>query len=312
MPISFSGLLWSFEMRNHWTLRIAAIAIILFGCISLVQASAQDDPNRAAIAQAIGRSGAPMPGNVFRIAFPRSDLRVRIGDVMIAPGLGLGGYAAFKMEGDTTLVVGDVVLLEREIQPVMTALESNGFHITALHNHLRNETPHVMYMHFMATGDAKTLASQLRAALSLSKTPLGPLKKPSQTEPWFSAAIQAGLGYKGKASNGILAVSVPRVENIMMQGYAIPPSMGVATAMNFEAVGTTRVATTGDFVLIGTEVNAVEQSLKSHGFEVTALHHHMIGDNPQLYYMHFWSVQSAQAIAAGLKDALSHINVKAP
>lgn len=169
-----------------------------------------------------------------------------------------------------------------------------------------------MYMHFMATGDARTLASHLRAALAVSKTPLGPLKKPSDAMPWFSTAIQTGLGYKGKASNGILAVSVPRAEDITMQGYAIPTSMGVATAMNFEAVGTTRVATTGDFVLIGSEVNAVEASLKSHEFELTALHHHMIGDNPQLYYMHFWSVQSSQTIAAGLKDALFHVNVKGP
>jgi hypothetical protein len=268
--------------------------------------------NTADISAALGRAGTAMPGDVYRVAFPRTDLHVRIGDVTLAPGFALGGYAAFKAEGDTTLAVGDLVLLEDEIKPVMISLEGAGFQITALHNHLRSETPHVMYMHFMATGDAAMLASDLDAALVLTKTPLGPMKTPNSAMPWFAAAIQQGLGYAGKASNGVLSISVPRADAITMQGYAIPPAMGVAIAMNFQGVGTTRVATTGDFVLIASEVGAVELSLRSHAFEVTALHHHMLGDEPRLYYMHFWSVQPPAAIATGLKDALSHVNVVSP
>ena len=270
--------------------------------------AAQSTLNVTAISSALGRSGTAMPGDVYRISFPRSDLRVRIGNVTLAPGFALGGYAAFKMEGDTTLAVGDLVLLESEIAPVMESLESAGFQITALHNHLRNETPHVMYMHFMATGEAGTIAAALRSALALSKTPLGPMKPASTTAPWFAAAIQQGLGYTGKASNGVLAVSVARAEAITMQGYAIPPAMGVAIAMNFEDARNGRVATTGDFVLTAAEVGPVEQALRAHRFDVTALHHHMLGDEPRLYYMHFWSVQGPQAIAAGLKAALSHVN----
>jgi hypothetical protein len=268
--------------------------------------------NTADISAALGRAGTAMPGDVYRVAFPRTDLHVRIGDVTLAPGFALGGYAAFKSEGDTTLAVGDFVLLEDEIKPVMISLEGAGFQITALHNHLRSETPHVMYMHFMATGDAATLASDLDAALVLTKTPLGPMKPANPAMPWFAGAIQQGLGYPGKASNGILSISVPRAEPIAMQGYAIPPAMGVAIAMNFQGVGTDRVATTGDFVLIASEVGAVERSLKEHAFEVTALHHHMLGDEPRLYYMHFWSVQPPAEIAAGLKDALSHVNASTP
>lgn len=288
---------------------IAAFSLVVLG--TTLPSLAQGTLDTAAIAQALGHPGSAMPGDVYRVLFPRSDLHVKVGNVTVAPGLGLGGYAAFKMETTTTLVVGDLVLRENEIQPVMTSLENSGFHITALHNHLRNEMPHVMYMHFMNTGDAKTLAERLRSALALSQTPLGAMKKADATVPWFARAIEDGLGYTGKASNGILSIGVPRAEDITMQGYSIPPAMGVGIAMNFQGVGTDRVATTGDFVLIASEVNAVEQSLKSHGFEVTALHHHMLADSPQLYYMHFWSVQPPQAIVAGLKDALSHVNVMA-
>lgn len=298
---------------NRAFLRAAAAAsLITLVAIAAAPVRAQVALDTAALDQAIGRTGSAMPGGVYRVALPRTDLHVRIGDVTVAPGLGLGGYAVFKQESTTTLALGDLVLREGEIQGVMTSLESNGFHVTALHNHLRNETPHVMYLHFMATGDAKQLGSALRTALLLTNTPLAAMKKPDTSAPWFADAIQAGLGYKGKASNGILSIGIRRAEDIMMQGYAVPPAMGVGIAMNFQAVGTTRVATTGDFVLIGSEVNDVEQSLRSHGFEVTALHHHMIGDSPQLYYMHFWSVQTPSAIAAGLKDAVSHVNVKKP
>lgn len=274
--------------------------------------SAQTALDTVGIAQSLGRVGSAMPGEVYRVAFPRTDLRVKINDVIVSPGLGLSGYAAFKQESTTTLALGDIVLRESEIQGVMASLEANGFHVTALHNHLRNETPHVMYLHFMATGDAKQLGSALRNALLLTNTPLAVMKKADAAAPWYAGAIQDGLGYQGKASNGILSIGVPRAEDITMQGYAVPPAMGVGIAMNFQAVGTTRVATTGDFVLVESEVNDVEQSLRSHDFEVTALHHHMIGDSPHLYYMHFWSVQSPSAIAAGLRDALSHVAVKKP
>lgn len=289
---------------------LAVFLVLMLG--SGASSKAQGALDTSAIASAFGRAGTAMPGGVYRVALPRTDLHVKIGDVSLAPGLALGGYAAFKQEGTTALVVGDLVLRESEIHGVITRLEGSGFSITALHNHLRGETPHVMYLHFMGTGEAGLLAASLRSALLVTKTPLAAMKAADPAMPWFASAIQAGLGRAGKASNGILSIGVPRAEDITMQGYSIPPAMGVGIAMNFQGVGTDRVATTGDFVLIASEVRAVEQSLTSHGFEVTALHHHMIGDSPQLYYMHFWSVQAPPAISAGLKDALSHVNVKQP
>jgi hypothetical protein len=248
-----------------------------------------------------------MADGVYRVSFPRSDLHVIIGDVQIAPGLALGSYAAFKAEPQGTLAVGDLVLLEDEIQPVMESLRASGLQVSALHNHLRDERPHVMYMHFIGTGEAVAIAGALRKALALTRTPMGPSVPADTTTPWFAPAIQQTLGRTGKSSNGILAITVPRPEEITMHGMRVPPAMGVATALNFQGVGNTRVAATGDFVLIASEIAPVEQALTSHSVEVTALHSHMIGDSPTLYYMHFWVVGAPNAVAAGLKDALSHV-----
>lgn len=264
----------------------------------------------AAVENGLGRSGQAMDGGVYRVAFPRSDLSVKVGNVKLLPGFALGGYAAFVPAEQGALVVGDLVLLDREIQPVMESLERSGFQITAVHNHLRNEQPHVMYLHFMGSGDSGTLAKNLRSALALSKTPLGPTAKSVPQVLAFKDAIEKGLGRSGKVSGKVLSIGAPRVETVVMNGTTIPPTAGVATAMNFQDAGNGNVATTGDFVLIGSEVAAVQQSLLAHGFEVTALHSHMIDDTPHLYYMHFWSVGPPATIAAGLKDALSHVSVK--
>jgi hypothetical protein len=290
---------------------VTAFAFIVFVLASATSTGgAQQNLDTSAIAKALGRSGMAMRGGVYRVAFPRSDLHVVIGDVSLAPGLALGSYAAFKAEPQGALAVGDLVLLEDEIEPVMRSLRSSGLQITALHNHLRNEHPHVMYMHFMGTGDAASIARALRKALSLSHTPLGASKPANTSTPWFAAEVEQTLGRTGKASNGVLAISVARQDDITMQGMSIPPAMGVATALNFQSVGNTRVATTGDFVLVGSEVAPVEQALTANGIDVTALHSHMIGDSPRLYYMHFWAVGTPKNVASGLKAALSHVAVK--
>lgn len=289
---------------------IALIAIASGG--TPFPASAQQPLDIVGIAQALGRSGVAMPGGVYRVAYPRSDLRVTVDNVAVAPGLALGSYAAFKMETHGALAVGDLVLLEDEIQPVMQSLDASGVQVTAIHNHLRNERPHVMYLHFMGTGDPVTIARALHTALALTHTPIGSPKPADATAPWFAGVVQRTLGRSGKSSNGVLSISIARTQDVTMQGMPVPPAMGVATSLNFQAVGNTRIATTGDFVLTASEVAAVEGALTAHGIEVTALHSHMIGDSPTLYFMHFWAVGAPSGIAASLKDALSHVAVKAP
>lgn len=286
------------------------VAVAAIAAVMVSHAAADQALDTAAIDKALGRSGTAVADGVYRVSFPRSDLKVAIGGVRLAPGLALGSYAAFKMEAQGSLALGDLVLTEPEIQPVMQSLRDSGLQITALHNHLRSERPHVMYMHFMGTGDASTIAGSLRKALALSATPMGPPKTADATPPWFAKSIEDTLGRSGKSSNGVLSIGVPRQENITMQGMSVPAAMGVATSLNFQAVDNTRIATTGDFVLTASEVPSVEQTLVSNHFEVTALHSHMMGDSPALYYMHFWAVGEPRAIAAGLKDALSHVAVR--
>jgi uncharacterized protein DUF1259 len=273
-------------------------------CMLASPARADSGIDTAAIAGALGRIGTES-GTVYRVSFPRSDLKVRIGNVALLPGFALGGYAAFFPGPGGALAAGDLVLLEDEIQPVMLSLQHSGFEITALHNHLRNESPHVMYLHFMAEGDAVALARSLRAALALSRTPLGPVQPAAPKSLAFQSAIETTIGRTGKVNGSVLSFSIPRPETITMNGTAVPPAAGVATAINIEDAGDGRVAAMGDFVLVGSEVHAVQQALLAHNFEVTAIHSHMIDDSPHLYYMHFWAVGSPAAIAGGLKAALA-------
>jgi len=274
------------------------VLVLVSLCLPAGLAAAASPPlDTAAISDALGRSGQTMDGGVYRVSFPRTDLHVTIGSTKLLPGFALGGYAAFIPRDGGAVAVGDLVLLEDEIQPVMQALQRSGFEITALHNHLRGERPHVMYMHFMAAGSAGTIAKQLREALALSRTPLGPFTAAVPKTLGFQDAIESALGRKGKVSGSVLS-------------FSVPPAAGVATAINFEDAGSGNVATTGDFVLLGSEVHAVEQTLLANGIQITALHHHMIEDTPHLYYMHFWAVGPPSSVAAALARALSHTNVK--
>ena len=266
----------------------------------------------AAIDKAIGKSGQAMAGDVYRVAFPRSDLNVTVGSVKVKPGFALGSWAAFKANGHGAVAHGDLVLLEPEINPVLSTLQQHGFEITALHNHLINESPKVMYMHFWGQGDAASLAASLKDALSKTRTPIAnPAPSGAGTAPANDGLpadqIQQAIGLKGTVSNGVLGVSQPRPETIQMMGVTLPPSMGMATSINFQAAGPGKVAATGDFVMLADEVNKVARTLRQHDIEITALHNHMLHGSPELYFMHFWAVGDATRVAEGLKAALAQL-----
>ena len=259
-----------------------------------------------------GGAGKDLPGGVHRFGWPRRDLHVQVGDVAVQPALALGSWGAFvKAGGDRTMAMGDLVLLESELTPVVTTLEAGGIEITAIHNHLVGETPHVVYLHFSGHGDAAALARTLKEALGQTKTPLGPAApaKPSTAEEQAFKTVQEVLGKTGTLAGTVLQVGVPRAERIEEKGMEIPASMGMANALNFEHVGG-RVATTGDFVLLASEVNPVIRELRAHGIAVTALHSHMLDETPRLFFMHFWGVDTPEKIAGALKAALSKVNTK--
>ena len=248
----------------------------------------------------------------MKFAFPRSDMHVMVGGVSVKPALALGSWVAVKGVGAADgMVMGDLVLAEDEIGPVMRKLEDGGINVTALHNHLEMETPRVMYMHIGAHGDPAKLASTLRDALVLTKTPLGTPASSSDAAPLDldTAAIARVLGATGKVNGGVYQVSVPRLERIQENGVEVPPSMGVATAINFQPTGGRRAAVTGDFVMTADEVNPVIRALTSHAITVIAVHSHMLDETPRLFFMHYWANADASQLAAGLRAALDHMNV---
>jgi Domain of Unknown Function (DUF1259) len=261
--------------------------------------------------QAMGRKGSDLPGGVHKYGLPRSDLHVMVDGVAIKPPLALGSWIAFAPQGSGAMFMGDLVLTETELSAVMKSLVAGTVEITAVHNHLLRTSVPVFYMHVAGHGDAVKLAETLHTALAFSQTPLQ-ASAPAQAPPLDldTAAIDRTLGFKGSPNGGVYQVSVPRAEVISEGSMAVPPSMGTATAINFQPTGSGKAAITGDFVLLGAEVNPVLKTLRDHGIEVTALHSHMIDDSPHLFFMHFWAHDDAQRLAKVVRGALDLMNVK--
>lgn len=271
------------------------------------------DPDWSAVGKALGKEGTMQPGGVYRVALPRSDLKVTLDGVALKPGFALGGWLAFAPVGNEAMVMGDLVMTEDEINPVMAKLEASGIAITALHNHLLRAEPATMYMHVMGHGDPVTLARELHAALALTKTPFetasGGSQPQAQPMPLDTASIDKILGAQGKVNGGILQYGIRRTETIQDDGMPVPPSLGSAIGINFQPTGGGKAAITGDFVLTATEVNPVAKALRENGIEVTALHNHMLDDQPRLFFMHFWANDDAQKLAKGLRAALDRVNI---
>lgn len=290
-----------------------AVSVVL---LSSVFAIGQEDSAASwkAVEAALGRAGQAQPGNVYKFSMPRKDLKVTKNGVVVAPGLALGSWLAFKNMSGEAMVMGDLVLTEDEVEPVMLKLQEEGIHQTGLHNHLLGESPRVMYMHVEGHGEAVKLARSLASALALTKTPVAaPGPSPASTGIDLNQAdIEKALGYTGKVNGGILQFAIPRAEKITEGGMEIPPSMGVATAINFQPTGQGKAAITGDFVLLGSEVNPVIKALRTHGIDVTAMHNHMLSDQPHVYFMHFWAHEDAVKLAQGLRAALDATNSQKP
>jgi hypothetical protein len=264
---------------------------------------------------ALGKTGALQPDGAYKIGMPRGDLHVTAAGVSVKPALALGSWVAFQQVGDSdVMLMGDLVLLESEVGPVLAKLQEGGVEQTALHNHLLHESPRVMYMHVTGRGAPTRLAAAVHAALALTQTPFGaaPAAAATGTFGIDTAQIAQTLGYHGKVNGGVYQVGVPRAEAITVDGVAVPPSMGLATAINFQPTVGGKAAVTGDFVLIASEVNPVVRALHDGGIAVTAIHSHMLSDNPHLFFMHYWANDDALKLARGLRAALDKMNVKRP
>ena len=300
--------------RPFMTSGLSVLLLVFFSGHSQAEESKKASKvllDTTAIDREIGKAGESK-GDVYKISFPRTDLSVTVEGVKVKPGLALGSWMAFRPTGETTIVDGDLVLTEDEMYPVLRDLQQHGLTVTAIHNHLLQESPRIMYFHFWGEGNAAKLAGSLKQALSKSKTPLvAPNDETTKVEDGFDTnQIQHTLDQNGTFKRGVLHVSVPRPEKITVHGVELPPSMGMATAMNFQAAGDGKVAATGDFVMIDEEVNSVAQALTEHGIRVTALHNHLLHDSPDLFFMHFWAHDSSEKVAQGLRAGLDAMKKK--
>jgi hypothetical protein len=278
--------------------------------MAIAQKPAGDDQWKA-VEDAMGRPGQAQPDGAYKFSLPRGDMKVTVAGVQVKPALALGSWVAFSKPGDNSMVMGDLVLAEDEVEPVMMSLEKGGIQVTALHNHVLHESPRVMYMHIGGEGDAAKLAAAIKEAVGLTKTPPpSPPAAPPQNLGIDTAGIEQALGQKGKINGGVFQVPVPRAEAITQGGMKIPGSMGLATSLNFQPTGGGKAAITGDFVLVGKEVNPVIRALRNNGIEVTALHSHMLDEEPRLFFMHFWANDDAVKLAKGLRAALDETNSK--
>jgi hypothetical protein len=280
--------------------------------IALVGGASAADIDWSKVDQALGKPGTNQPGGVHKYGLPRWDLMITVDGVAIKPALALGSWIGFMPTDNGAMFMGDLVLTEKEIEPVMKRLIDDGIEITAIHNHLLRTTPAVFYMHVGGRGDPVKLAQTLHAGLSLSQTPFAapaPAATPTPID-LDTSAIDAALQAKGTINGGVYQFSVPRAESIFEGGMAVPPSLGTATAINFQPTGGGKAAITGDFVLLGKEVNPVLKALRNNGIEVTALHSHMIDDAPHLFFMHFWANDDVTKLTHGLKAAIDLANLK--
>jgi len=288
------------------------LAYVLFIAATLAATSAawSQEIDWQKVDDAMGRKPAVVSGDVHRYGFPRSDLSVTLDGASIKPALALGGWVAFKgmSSGNQAMVMGDLVLLETEIKPVMTKLVEGGLDITAVHNHLLRANPATFYMHVGGHGDPAKMAVAIRTALSESKTPLAPPTPPAAAPAIDLDTVQLDqiIGGKGQANGGVYQFAVVRRDAVTENAMTLAPArpLGLATGIGFQPTGNGKAAITGDFVLTADEVNPVIRALRDNGIEVTVLHSHMLDEQPRLYFMHFWANDDAIKLGKGLRAAL--------
>ena len=289
-------------------MRASRLALAVAAVLASMASAGAQEIDWQKVDAAFGRKAATTAGDVHRYGFPRTDLTVTLDGVTIKPALALGGWIAMKPAHGGAMAMGDLVLLETEINPVMSKLIEGGLEITAVHNHVLRGNPATFYMHVGGHGDPVKLATAIREALSVSKTPLDPptTGAVAATVDLDTAELDQIIGVKGQANGGVYQFAVPRRDPVVEGGTQLSPAgpTGVATAIGFQPTGGGKAAITGDFVLTADEVNPVVKALRASGIEVTAIHSHMLTEQPRLIFLHFWANDDALKLARGLRAAI--------
>jgi hypothetical protein len=278
--------------------------LILLGMSNLIRAQVDS----TGLNNIFGKKGT-VQGMVYRITYPRSDLKVTIRDFKVSPGLALTSWIGILFMGNESMMMGDLVMQDSEESAVVAKIVSSGLQITAIHNHLTNEQPAIKYIHFSGTGDPLKLAASIKSVLAVTGTPLNPVTTQALASNPDWSKVESILGKSGKHNGMLLQYGFARKEKLLEAGMEMPPAMGMATGINLQMDGNL-AATTGDFVLLANEVNPVVKALTENDIVVTAIHNHMLLDDPRLFMMHFWAVGDPEKIALGLKAALDKTNSK--
>jgi Domain of Unknown Function (DUF1259) len=255
---------------------------------------------------ALGKTAA-VSGEVHRYGLPRSDLHVTLDGVAIKPALALGGWISFTPGHGEAMVMGDLVLLDSEITPVMTKLLDGGLDITAVHNHILRASPATFYMHVGGHGDPVKMATVIRSALSASGTPFDPPATTAGPAPAIdldTGKLDQIMGVKGSAVGGVYQFGVPRRDPAIESGMPVNGPLGGANAINFQPTGNGKAAITGDFLVTGNEVNPLIRALRAGDIEVTAIHSHMLDEQPRMFFIHFWANDDAEKLARNVRAAL--------
>jgi len=303
------------KLSSIRTCTLTAVVIFLVSLSTTSPAQTTGDQKAAGewktVEDVFGFPGASLPGGVIRFNMPRKDLHVTVAGTEIKPGLALGAWAGFHhVSGNDAMVMGDLVLTEDEVAPVMKALQDGGVEITALHNHLLGESPKIMYLHIGGHGDPVKMARTIKQAVGLTKTPLPQGGGTTETADlgFDVATVEKIMGRQGNVSGGVLHFNAPRAEKITEEGMDTPPSMGAGTVINFQPTGNGHAAIAGDFAMTGKEVGPVMKVLHDNGVQAVALHSHALDDVPRLFYMHFWANDDALKLAKTLRSALDETN----
>lgn len=280
------------------------VIALLFGYTSIVLAQANEWSQIEAV---LGKKGIVLE-DMLRIAFPRTDLKVKVGEVVVDPELALTSWIGFKRAENQVMVMGDLVLREEEVARVTIMLVKEGIEATALHNHLLNENPGIMYLHFSGIGKPKELAEAIHSALTLTGTPTQTQQTAASKTPNIDwSKIETIFAKPGQKKGNLFQISFPRKETIQEHGIVISPFLGMASSINMQMVDD-KAATAGEFVLLADEVQPVVKALISHNLSVTAIHSHMLHESPRLFFLHFWGYDKPETLATLLKAALDKTN----
>lgn len=294
--------------------RLASVFAIVLTCATRVWA--QDMPaDYAAVLKTLNRQG-DYKDKVLKVNIPRSDLKVSVEGVATPTPFGFGGWVAMeKGTGGMDVMMGDLVLTETEVNPVMSAILENGLEVTALHNHFFFESPRMFYMHVHGHGKAAELATKLQPALALigkSPQPAGAQAGRAITGTLDTMQLAKTIGHEGEQNGQVYKITIGREElGLKEMGATINARMGLNTWAAFYGSDTDAVVA-GDIAMRDSEVQGVLKALRTNGINVVAIHHHMTSTQPPVYFLHYWGTGSAQKLATGVRAAIDQTSKAAP